>query len=196
MTIQTSITPFQDSIKALNLTEGNKYTIFYISDWGMVTTLKIKLVNIKYTSYAQYNDAVQIIGTPFRKRTVYGFWFYNNKNLVIYDGWLNYKESVLYNITEHNGYTTKSSKFSSCDNNSLIAIVKSFNQKPIYTLIHNYHEEYQIVNSEAYNTIKQYAEEHENKVPETIINRYNLTPRHVKETFNNKYSVILYDDMD
>lgn len=194
MIIQTSTTPFQDSIKALNLTEGNKYTIFYISDWGMVTTLKIKLVNIKYTSYAQYNDAVQIIGQPFKKRTVYGFWFYSRKNIIIYDGWLDYEESTLYTITEHNGYTTKSSKYSSCDNNALIAIAESLEQHPIYTLIHDYHKEYQINNSEAYNTIKQYAEEHNNQIPEVIINRYGLTPRHIKETFNNKYSVILFND--
>lgn len=194
MIIQTSTTPFQDSIKVLNLTEGNKYTIFCISDWGMITTLKIKLTDIKYSSYAQYNDAVQIIGTPYKKRSVFGFWFYNNKDMVVYDGWLDYDESTLYTIKESNGCTVRHSKYRSCDNNALVAIVESLKQKPLYTLIHDYYKEYQIVNSEAYNTIKQYAEEHENKVPEIIINRYGLTPRHIKETFNNKYNVILYGD--
>jgi len=192
MTFQLSKTPFQDSIKALNLQEGNKYTIIYINDWGMVATLKIKLIDIKYKSYAQYEDAVQFVGVPYRKRSVCGFWFYERKNLLIYKGWVDYEKSALYDIQERDEYTIKKSKFLSCDNAALIAIKQSIKQQPIYTLIHNYYEEYQITDSMVKNIIKQYAEENNNQVHESLLNRFGLTPRHVKETFNNKYEVILY----
>ena len=184
---------FQSSIKALNLKEGNKYTIIYINDWGTITTLKIKLIDIKYSSYAQYDDAIQIIGIPYKKRTLYRYWFHNKKNFLIYDGWIDFDKSVLYNITEYNGYKVEHSKFLSCDPNALAIIKESIKQKPLYTLIHDYNKEYQITNSEIYYIIQQYAEANNNKVHESVLNRYGLTPRHIKETFNGKYDVILYN---
>lgn len=79
--------------KALHnkLTEGGKYTLVHLNDFGFPIAQKITFHSMKPTTYAQYSDVMEMIFTPYRKRTQYKKLFYNC-SLMIFEGWQDLKQ--------------------------------------------------------------------------------------------------------
>jgi len=114
----------QEQFKTANILEGQKVTLFYISDFGSIIESRITMDSIVYTGYAQYDKAVKLIFTPEKKRKKYSNYFYGT--MLVYDGWLDLPKTVLNDITENNDFTITSSKFLSCDNVQYDEIIKHF----------------------------------------------------------------------
>lgn len=51
------------------LHSGKKYTLVYLNDFGFPVAEKITFHSMETTTYAQYNDVIKMIFTPYRKRS-------------------------------------------------------------------------------------------------------------------------------
>lgn len=74
------------------LQEGKRYTLVYLNEFGFPVAQKITFHSMKAKTYAQYSDVMEMIFTPYRKRTQYRKLFYNC-SMMIFEGWQDLKEA-------------------------------------------------------------------------------------------------------
>jgi hypothetical protein len=126
----------QDQFKNADLKEGQKYTLFRISDFGSMTISRITLDKVEYTKYAQYDNAVKLTFTPERKRTKYYSHFYSE--LLVYNGWLELPTEVLYTVEKTGTYTITKTKYLSCDRQQYDEVINYFAEQNIQPIINTY----------------------------------------------------------
>ena len=109
--------PLQKAIFAAKLVPGNKYTLFYLNDFGFPVCQKITFERMEFSTYAQYSDVVKLIFKPYRKRSVYQKYFYNC-SLSIFEGWQDLKEEDIKTTIKENAHIKiTQSKYSCFDAN-------------------------------------------------------------------------------
>jgi hypothetical protein len=92
--------------------------------------------SVEYTSYAQYDNAVMVTFTPEGKRKqYYNYW---HGTMLVYNGWLEFPDSVLNEIETNNNFIIKKSKYTSCDNRQYDEILNYFESKGIKPLVNTY----------------------------------------------------------
>lgn len=126
----------QDQFTEADIKQGEKVTLFYISDFGSIVTSRVVMDSVENTSYAQYNNAVKLTFTPERKRKLHYSFFYSD--ILVYKGWHNLREEVLNHTEIKNGMKVTRSKFNSCDRKQYDCILNYFNQKGIKPVINTY----------------------------------------------------------
>lgn len=127
-----------EQFKRAELTQGQRLTLYYISDFGSIVEQRIAFDSVSYGKYAQYDNAVKLTFKPEHKRGLYYNWFY--RDMLVIDGWYTLPESVLWE-TEHNaitGVTVKHSRFMSCDRKQYDAILEHFKSLNIEPIINTY----------------------------------------------------------
>jgi hypothetical protein len=132
----------QEQFKNADLQQGQKVTLFYISDWGSITKSHITIDKVEPAKYAQYDNAIKITFTPEGKRKqYYNYWY---STLLVYNGWLNLPEEVLYTIEETGtGLTMKKSKYLSCDKKQYDEILEHFEASGIKPIVNTYKPTFQ-----------------------------------------------------
>ena len=109
--------PLQKAIFTAELVPGNKYTLFYLNDFGFPVCQKITLERVEFTTYAQYSDVVKLSFKPYRKRNHYQKYFYNC-SLSIFEGWQDLREEdTKILIKEDQNIKVTQSKYSCFDAN-------------------------------------------------------------------------------
>lgn len=83
------------------LQPGKKYTLVYLNEFGSPVAQKITFHSMRTTTYAQYSDVMEMIFTPYRKRTKYRKLIYNC-SMMIFEGWQDLKEEELKETLEDN----------------------------------------------------------------------------------------------
>ena len=83
------------------LQEGKRYTLVHLNDFGFPVAQKITFHSMRTTTYAQYSDVMEMIFTPYRKRTQYRKLFYNC-SMMIFEGWQDLKEEEIKVTLEDN----------------------------------------------------------------------------------------------
>lgn len=73
------------------LEEGKRYTLVYLNDFGFPVAQKITFHFMKTRTYAQYSDVMEMVFTPYHKRSQYRKLFYNG-TIMIFEGWQDLKE--------------------------------------------------------------------------------------------------------
>lgn len=97
------------------LVEGGKYTIVYLNEFGFPVAQKIVFHSMELTTYAQYSDVVKMIFKPYRKRSLYQKYFYNN-SLMIFEEWQDMKDSdTMETLKNNESMKITKSKYSSFD---------------------------------------------------------------------------------
>lgn len=114
--------------------------VIRISDFGGLSCNKVTVRSVEYSEYAQYKEAVRFVCRPLKKRQDYYQWFYSD--VIIVDGWVDIPDSVLFDIVETELWTTKKSKFLSCDKGQYDAVSEYLQKKDIVPLINTYNSEY------------------------------------------------------
>ena len=108
------------------LVEGGKYTLVYLNDFGFPVAQKITFHSMKCTTYAQYSDVVEMVFTPYRKRSQYKKYFYNC-SLMIFEGWQELKEEDTHEVLRDNGTVkTLKSKYACFDSRYIEDLEKVF----------------------------------------------------------------------
>ena len=83
------------------LHSGKKYTLVYLDDFGFPVSEKITFHSVRSSTYAQYSDVMEMIFTPYRKRTQYRKFFYNC-SMMFFEGWQDLKEEEIKVTLEDN----------------------------------------------------------------------------------------------
>ncbi len=125
----------QEQFSKLDLIDGMKYTAFNIGLMGMVTESKCTYHSIEFIKYAQYDDAVKIIMTPYKKRSKYYGHYHSDQCFILVEGWHDLPDEILWNIETKNGMTTRSSKYLSCDKQQIKDIKEYFKNKEVKILV-------------------------------------------------------------
>jgi hypothetical protein len=126
----------QDQFEKADIQEGEKVTLFYISDWGSIVTHRITFNSAVNSPYAQYDNAVKLTFTPERKRKLHYKYFYST--LLVFKGWHNLPENVLHHVEENNGMRITRSRYHSCDNRQYDEILNYFNDQGVKPIINSY----------------------------------------------------------
>lgn len=126
----------QDQFKNADIQQGQKLTLFYISDFGSIASNKITFESVENTKYAQYDNNVKITYTPQGKRSMYTNNFHST--LLVYNGWLDLPETVLHDVENRNGMTITSTKYLSCDKKQYDEILNHFEIEGLKPIINTY----------------------------------------------------------
>ena len=115
--VEKYLEPLQKAVFMAGLVPGNKYTLFYLNDFGFPVCQKITFERMEFSTYAQYSDVVKLIFKPYRKRSVYQKYFYNC-SLSIFEGWQDLREEdTKILIKEDQNVKITQSKYSCFDAN-------------------------------------------------------------------------------
>lgn len=116
-----------------SLTPSQKVTIIKHSFFGQPVSINTTIQHVKVEPYAQYDESLNIIHRPKRKRTLYSNRILATDKMIIYDGWLNVDiRSIINEVIEDNDkFTVTKTKYLSFDEQALIAIKNSIDQIPI-----------------------------------------------------------------
>lgn len=127
----------QEQFKNADIKQGQKVTLFYISDFGSMITRRITFDNVQNEKYAQYDNAVKLTFKPDNKRKMYYTYFHGE--LLVYNGWLDLPTEVLYTIEQTGtGFTVTKSKYGSCDKRQYDEIISHFTEQGIKPIINTY----------------------------------------------------------
>jgi hypothetical protein len=126
----------QDQFKKADIQQGEKVTMFYISDWGSITTNRITFNSAEPSKYAQHDNAVKVTFTPEKQRKLHYKHFYST--LLVFKGWHSLPDTVLSHVEERNGMRITRSKYSSCDNKQYDEILNHFENMGIKSIINTY----------------------------------------------------------
>ena len=83
------------------LQPGKKYTLVYLNEFGFPVAQKITFHSMRTTTYAQYSDVMEMIFTPYRKRSQYRKLFHNC-SIMLFEGWQDLKEEKIKETLEDN----------------------------------------------------------------------------------------------
>jgi len=126
----TDVDGIQEQFRTAGLQQGQKVTLFYISDWGSIVTSRVTFDKVEYTKYAQYDKAVKLIFKPEGKRKLHYNHFH--RDILVYDGWLTLPNEVLNTVEQTGtGVTITRTKYLSCDKKQYDEILNHFVAKPI-----------------------------------------------------------------
>jgi len=126
----------QEQFKTADLKQGQKVTLFYISDFGSITNQMVTLDSVEYTKYAQYDNAVKLTWIPKGKRKKYYNFFYST--LLVYDGWLELPKSVLHEVSESKDFVITKTKYLSCDKKQYDEILEYYETQGLKPVINTY----------------------------------------------------------
>jgi hypothetical protein len=126
----------QEQFKNADLKQGQKVTMFYISDWGGIITSRITIDKVENTKYAQYDNAIKLTFAQQGKKGLYTNSWYST--LLVYDGWLELPVEVLHIVENTSSMTITKGKYSSCDNRQYDAILEHFSIDGITPVINTY----------------------------------------------------------
>lgn len=97
------------------LHSGKKYTLVYLDDFGFPVAEKITFHSVRSSTYAQYSDVMEMIFTPYRKRTKYRKLIYNC-SMMFFEGWQDLKETdIKETITDNDKVKVTKSKYGCFD---------------------------------------------------------------------------------
>ena len=100
--VQKYAGPLQKAVNAAGLVPGHRYTLVYLNDFGFPVARKITYHSMRFKTYAQYSDVVELVFTPYRKRSKYSDLFYNY-SLMIFDGWQEMDDGAINETLKDDG---------------------------------------------------------------------------------------------
>lgn len=77
-----------------SLKEGEKYTLFFMNDWGFPCSQKIRFHSYDVEAYAQYNTSAVIYFKCKGGRTIKGKRIFGDQELYIFMGWVDVKDDM------------------------------------------------------------------------------------------------------
>lgn len=128
----------KDQLLENELFIGEKLTIVRESAIGGAGISHIIFNNYELIESYQYKDVAKITIGIKNKKGLYTTNINNSDNVIIYRGWIDIPESVLYEDTSNEYCTGKATKFGSYDKQALDAITSYLRKNNIYPIINTY----------------------------------------------------------
>jgi len=134
--VLTEIDSIAEQFKNTNLEAGQRITIVKYSDFGMMSVSKVTFHSYEIGQYAQYDNSVKMTFKPHRKKGLYYKWFYGD--VIIYNGWYDLPDTVLFDISYKEHCITQKSKWASFDRKQYDAILEYFAEQGLKPIINTY----------------------------------------------------------
>lgn len=134
--VLTEVDSIAEQFKNTNLEAGQKITIVKYSDFGMMSVSKVTFHSYEIGQYAQYDNSVKMTFKPHRKKGLYYKWFYGD--VIIYNGWYDLPDTVLFDISYKEHCITQKSKWVSFDRKQYDAILEYFAEQGLKPIINTY----------------------------------------------------------
>lgn len=123
------------------LFKGQKVTIVKFSDFGGLISPKITVDSVEYGKYAQYDEAVKLTYKPEKKRNLYYNWYHSGSPVLVFNGWIDIPESLLWEeVTSDNPnvLSMKKTRFLSCDRKQFDVVLEYFDSIGIRPIVNTY----------------------------------------------------------
>lgn len=134
--VLTEVDSIAEQFKNTNLEAGQRITIVKYSDFGMMSVSKVTFYSYEIGQYAQYDNSVKMTFKPHRKKGLYYKWFYGD--VIIYNGWYDLPDTVLFDISYKEHCITQKSKWVSFDRKQYDAILEYFAEQGLKPIINTY----------------------------------------------------------
>lgn len=134
--VLTEVDSIAEQFKNTNLEAGQRITIVKYSDFGMMSVSKVIFHSYEIGQYAQYDNSVKMTFKPHRKKGLYYKWFYGD--VIIYNGWYDLPDTVLFDISYKEHCITQKSKWASFDRKQYDAILEYFAEQGLKPIINTY----------------------------------------------------------
>lgn len=134
--VLTEVNSIAEQFKNTNLEAGQRITIVKYSDFGIMSVSKVTFHSYEIGQYAQYDNSVKMTFKPHRKKGLYYKWFYGD--VIIYNGWYDLPDTVLFDISYKEHYITQKSKWASFDRKQYDAILEYFAEQGLKPIINTY----------------------------------------------------------
>lgn len=134
--VLTEVDSIAEQFKNTNLEAGQRITIVKYSDFGMMSVSKVTFHSYEIGQYAQYDNSVKMTFKPHRKKGLYYKWFYGD--VIIYNGWYDLPDTVLFDISYKEHCITQKSKWTSFDRKQYDAILEYFAEQGLKPIINTY----------------------------------------------------------
>lgn len=134
--VLTEVDSIAEQFKNTNLEAGQRITIVKYSDFGMMSVSKVTFYSYEIGQYAQYDNSVKMTFKPHRKKGLYYKWFYGD--VIIYNGWYDLTDTVLFDISYKEHCITQKSKWVSFDRKQYDAILEYFAEQGLKPIINTY----------------------------------------------------------
>lgn len=134
--VLTEVDSIAEQFKNTNLEAGQRITIVKYSDFGMMSVSKVTFHSYEIGQYAQYDNSVKMTFKPHRKKGLYYKWFYGD--VLIYNGWYDLPDTVLFDISYKEHCITQKSKWASFDRKQYDAILEYFAEQGLKPIINTY----------------------------------------------------------
>lgn len=132
-----------EQFKNTNLEAGQRITIVKFSDFGMMSVSKVTFHSYEIGQYAQYDNSVKMTFKPHRKKGLYYKWFYGD--VIIYNGWYDFPDTVLFDISYKEDCITQKSKWVSFDKKQYDAILEYFAEQGLKPIINTYKPQFKLI---------------------------------------------------
>lgn len=123
----------------VNWKKEHEITIVQINDIGGLDISRVILKDYSVGKYAQYNKAIKIVCETQDKLSLYYKWLY--RDVIIYNGWVEVPEIVLFDIEDKEYFTIKHSKYLSCDTKQYDVVLDYFEKQGLKPIINTYKPE-------------------------------------------------------
>lgn len=134
--VLTEVDSIAEQFKNTNLEAGQRITIIKYGDFGMMSVSKVTFHSYEIGQYAQYDNSVKMTFKPHRKKGLYYKWFYGD--VIIYNGWYDLPDTVLFDISYKEHCITQKSKWASFDRKQYDAILEYFAEQGLKPIINTY----------------------------------------------------------
>ena len=138
--VLTEVESIAEQFKTANLEAGQKITVIKFSDFGMMSVSNLTFCDYEIGQYAQYKNSVKMTFKQPRKRGFYYKWYYGE--VIIYDGWLNLPDEVLFDISDNGNVITQKSKWVGFDRKQYDVILEYFKEQGLKPIINTYKPEF------------------------------------------------------
>ena len=117
-------------MNAAGLVPGRRYTLVHLGEFGFPVAQKITYHDMHLKTYAQHSDVVELVFTPYRKRSRYTQLFYNS-SLMIFDGWQDMDDSAINETLKDDGKVKVTQSKYSCFSANYIEDLEKVFQDPV-----------------------------------------------------------------
>lgn len=116
--------PLQKAVYGSGLVAGGKYILAYCNDFGFPVAQKITFERLNLCTYAQFSDCVELIFTPYRKRSKYRK-ILHDSSILVFEGWQDLPENFGYTVErETEDCTVRKSNYTCFDSRYIDDIEK------------------------------------------------------------------------
>lgn len=117
----------------LNLESGKRYTVIVENEMGFgVNAVQFTFHSSKLGRFAQYENAVEVIFTPKKKRNLHSIKFYGKKDFALFDGWVDVNTDPFSAPEDQGVMVVRRMKYSSCDSRFMDDAIASVNATPLF----------------------------------------------------------------